>query len=1144
MVTVLKACIAQPGVSLIRIATGYWDIPGMALIVDELKQFLERDETHLKLLIGKDPYVYAKMLKEPEYQDKKYPSDFIRIGIEKLSENLRDEYRDAIDLLLKYCEGDKPKIEIHIFRNEEAENQFLHSKCYIFTHGYNDSPTIAIIGSSNFTEKGLCGNAELNYLDVNRYVITYEQAGSKVKGHIAWFEEKWGSSVDWTQEFLIQVLKTTETVKKIKDATIHEDGGDIRLTPYELYIKLLQYNFSDMLDKDSTAQIEDYLPERFERLQYQIDAVKQCFSIMQEHGGFLLADVVGLGKTVVGTMIIKRFLSIPDVDNRKKRVLVVTPPAIKRGWEETIKEFDEGKQDKIAPNIDFITTGSIGKLVDIEEDEADAFEIDGDVGDTGNFNEELKCINYGLIIVDESHKFRNSGTAMYNSLNSLISTINNKYGYQPYIGLISATPQNNSPKDLQNQIYLFERYHTNSTLKKACGGNIEDFFSKLQGKYEELTQRRYNDPNSRDYVRHSLDERKRELENISVEIREKVLEDIMVRRTRTDINKYYANRENNPALKFPEVLPPERLEYVLTGDLVELFSYTMNVIKPVSPSNQQNSLLYSRYRAIEYLTDREVRRLYETANRSVSELAQQLAEIMQTLLAKRLESSFDAFRGSLENLQRYTQNMINMWNHDCIFIAPQLDVNAEFDDREFEDVAQSIRQKIERLNQQGRNPENRNREFHRADFNQDYIKHLEHDSRLLESLANKWKGKNDPKKNEFRKAIRKLLPSEARDTKMVIFTESAETLRSVVRVVEEEGIKVLPVTAANRHQVQEQIAQNFDANFKGEKRYDYQVIVTTDVLAEGVNLHRANIIINYDTPWNATKLMQRIGRINRIGSPFDQIHVYNFMPSAEVDAMLQLVSRAFTKIQLFHSTFGEDNQIFISDEEVVHYDINTSENYEEEESPWMKYIEELWTYHEKYPKRYEEILACNDPAKLAAAITSEPRNSLFMLRNASTKAYYINVPANGPSCPLSLSQMLELFHVPCEVVTAELPESAQDLKWQAKLFFYNEMENRLKLFGKQRRKQARNILDDIQNNYPNISHTARQAISDARIAIDAGNEDVCRALFSIKKLIDNPDGDLLPLQMDEIETMLARSKPIRNIMNQNQECEVFLALYK
>lgn len=307
MRTYIKRCILAEGIDKIQIATGYWDIPGMALVLSELTSFLERDGTSFELLIGKDPFVYTSLLANPKYKDASYPHDFIRTDIHDLK--IKDEYKSVINLLLQYCGNGKMQIRIYS-KNAKGEEEFLHSKCYIFS-----CPTFSygIIGSSNFTKKGLLGNAELNYLETDSTRITARPThGSDSKGHTCWFEEKWECSEDWTQEFLEQVIKKSPIYVDIQKHAVQE------FTPYEQYIKLLQIQFGDVVDASLGQQIEAYLPSKIHKLKYQIEAVKRCLGIMREHGGFMLADVVGLGKTIIGTLIIKRFLSVPGDDGREK----------------------------------------------------------------------------------------------------------------------------------------------------------------------------------------------------------------------------------------------------------------------------------------------------------------------------------------------------------------------------------------------------------------------------------------------------------------------------------------------------------------------------------------------------------------------------------------------------------------------------------------------------------------------------------------------------------------------------------------------------------------------------------------------------------------------------------------------------------
>lgn len=926
----LKECITKEGIQVIRIATGYWDMKGMALIYDELKSFLDREGTQLQLLIGKDPYVYANQLKNPVFKDFKYPNDYVRRHITELQFVEEDE--KLVRLLLDYCDGEDAKFQIRLYnKNAEDESQFLHSKCYIFTGKDRYDWSLGIVGSSNFTKQGLEGNAELNYLENERRIINWKEEDGPGKGHIQWFNEKWELAEPWNQEFLEQVLRKTPIAEKVEKEKKEEQTKP--LTPYEVYIKYLQAQLGDIADPRASVVLKSYLPTNYSSLSYQMDAVQQCFYIMKQHGGFILGDVVGLGKTVVGLLIIKKFLAEAPTLNRERKVLIVTPPAIQKAWINTIEDFDHDATDKVGDCVRFITTGSIGKLVD----EADAVEdeFDGD-----EFDENIGYDNYGLVIIDESHNFRNKGTQKYQDLDSLIGSILIRTGHAPFVGLLSATPQNNSPEDLRNQIYFFQREPNKSTLPNVPGGKLDTFMARMITDFEEA--RKDNSPDA-----------KRMLQYVANEVRTKVLDDLVVRRTRTDIKTHYAEDSEN--LKFPTIKGPYKLEYTLDSELCQLFSDTISAIvkEDYKPFDPDINLGFFRYTAISFFISSEHKKLYEGRNIDVDRVSKQLSNIMRILLVKRLESSFAAFKTSLHNLQQYTQNMIDMWENDTVYICPDVDVNHVIA------KAGSLKKAIPVLDAQIIKKGKNNLCFKRKDFKADYIDCLCQDLKLITRLCRRWdKNDYDPKMDAFKANLKTMFAEEINNPhhfdkpRLVIFTEAIDTQASLVRYINNSGHKALKISADNRKDMHDAIVENFDANAK-VKKDDYDVLVTTEVLAEGVNLHRANVILNYDTPWNATRLMQRIGRVNRIGSKEDFVHVFNFYPTMESNDQIRLVEIAYAKLQAFHTMFGEDNKVFSEMEELSEADFNTI--VEDEESPFGKYIADLKSFQKEHCERYDVI---------------------------------------------------------------------------------------------------------------------------------------------------------------------------------------------
>lgn len=1132
----LKRCILAEGVDKIQIATGYWDIPGMTLVLNELKSFLEREETSFELLIGKDPYVYTSMIKNPKYKDATYPYDFIRTDIHDLE--IKEEYEDVIKLLLKY--GGSSKIQIRIYtKNSKEEDEFLHSKCYIFS---GSSHSFGIVGSSNFTKKGLLGNAELNYLETDPARITARPThGSNAKGHICWFEEKWKLSKEWTQEFLEQIIKKSPIYIDIQKNTAQE------FTPYEQYIKLLQLQFGDVVDKNLGQEIESYLPPKVHKLDYQIEAVKRCISIMHEHGGFMLADVVGLGKTIIGTLIIKRFLSVPENDGRERKVLIITPPAIQSGWKKTIAIFDKDSDEKIAPYIDFITTGRIANVT--EEDDWE--ENDDDSADSGEFVGTLQDKNYGFIVIDESHKFRNSTTFMYRSLDELIIKIGSNTGVYPYIGLLSATPQNNRPNDLKNQIYLFERNRNDSTLKKAESGNIEKFFADVNREYDLLINNRSNI---------TEEERKQRLEAVSKKLRDCVLSDILERRTRTDVEKYYKEDMESQGLVFPKIVGPNTLKYIMDDELAQLFSDTMTIIAP----NQNERLLtnewlkYSRYRAIEYFVDPANEQKHTgRGNRGVNDVARQMATIMQILLVKRLESSFTAFTQSLFNLRRYTENMIRMWENNTIFVCPQINVNQELDYEaktkkrgrkvSFNDCVEEIRVKIQKLTNQGRNERGQNAEYERNDFKEEYYSQLKEDHNLISNLCDRWaKNSQDPKFDAFKENIKPELFNPEKNTsgKLVIFSEAIDTVQALARAVKAKGYKPLVITAANRDEMEKTIEENFDANYEGEWKDEYNVIITTEVLAEGVNLHRANVILNYDTPWNSTRLMQRIGRVNRIGSKEPFVYVYNFMPSAEGDAQIELVRKAHTKLQSFHILFGEDSKIFSDEESVVHYDMIKA--IEGEESPMQQYVYELKQYKETYPERYKQIEQTNEGWEMAQAING---TAYFIVKAPRSAKLAISIhtaqDSQSKTQIISLLELLEAMRVDESAQRIALPDNWQQLSADAIKTYNQYFVHINKSRAGDKRTQALQIIVKLYNN-DTISEKSKELLKNTRKLVDKGSLDIIKKILAIGQELEEKKTRLFTIEQQDIDEILEREigKLVTNVESKQGEASIILATIK
>ncbi|MCF3569733.1 phospholipase D-like domain-containing protein [Planktothrix agardhii 1806] len=836
----------------------------------------------------------------------------------------------------------------------------IHAKVYILRpEPFNQhTPATVITGSSNLTDAGLGGGNFYNY-EFNVQLTEYPD----VQFATAEFEKLWAESVD-ILPVDIQGIK--------KETYLNEETST-----FELYIKLLTEYFDKNIDYDPDS-IGD-LPQNFKKLSYQIDAVNEGFNMLLKHNGFILADVVGLGKTVIAAMVAKKFLIQNGRDNTK--ILVVYPPAVEKNWKDTFKNFNIDKYTK------FITNGSLEKILEPHQD-------------------YWKKEEYDLVIADEAHKFRNHKTGAFQNLQLICKSPRANQeglikGSQKKVILVSATPLNNRPDDIFYQIQMFQDARQ-STLPMT---NLTAFFSPLMEQYKSLKRFEELDVNK--------------LRDIYGKIRKNVIEPITIRRTRTDLENIAEYKLDLivQEINFPKVEPPKKVEYIMDEKLNELFHKTVFYL------TDKDKLKYSRYQAIAGLNPEIQSKYYENAETA----SKSLAFIMKTQLIKRLESSFYAFKKSLSNFQKATDRMIEMFANDKIFIAPDTNINKLLD-KGWSD--EQIEEEIEKLSAD--NPKNQT--FKKADFKPDFIENLENDSRLLQELVKSWDAiENDPKLDVFIEQLNNLFLNKKTNLegKLVIFSESKDTVNYLAEALQNRGRKnVLVVSSKNRNQLYDTIVTNFDANWAEEKQVNnYSIIITTEVLAEGVNLHRSNVIIHYDTPWNSTKLMQRIGRVNRIGTKANAIYNYVFYPSAQGDSQIQLNKTAFMKIQAFHTAFGEDNQVFSTDEILDEVKL-FSGTYKEEQDERLKFLYFLRNFRKNNKTWFDKIKKMPLKSRVGRSSTKinkpDLQNGTAAFLKTDKKFEFYWVDSNNQPREITPIEAFKIFEANQNEKNAELIPSHHD----------------------------------------------------------------------------------------------------------------------
>src|SRR3989338_4359375 len=679
---------------------------------------------------------------------------------------------------------------------------------------------------------------------------------------LAKFEELWKDSVDVSQKY----VETIRTKTWLNDT----------ITPYELYLKFLYEYFKDDLSQHDEMYIK-YLPVEFKKLEYQEQAVLNAKKILDEYGGVFISDVVGLGKTYISAMLAGQLIN-------EGRILVIAPPVLldkanPGSWPNVFRDFNVPA-----------TFRSIGELDKIIKEGVE---------------------KYRYVFVHDAHRFRTENNATYEKLAEICRG--------KKVVLVTATPYNNSPKDILSQIKLFQKVRK-STIPNLL--DLEQFFASLEKKLKNLDRQR----DYTDYIKFVKENAK--------EIREKVLKYLMVRRTRTEITKYFAEDLASQKLRFPDIEKPEAAFYELNDEEDVVFTKTIELIA--------KKFKYARYTPILYYKG-EVSQPEELAQRN-------MGKFMKILLIKRLESSFYAFRSSLGRFIHSYESFISEVDNGNVYVSKK------YTNKIFELLADDNDDAVEALINEGKADR-----LPSKDFKDEFKKDLQSDLDILKEIHQMWTGvSRDPKLLSF---IDKLSTNPIlKKNKLIVFTESKETAEYLAKNIDAKFPgETLCFTGGSSAVVREQVIENFDAKARFPKD-DYRILICTEILAEGVNLHRSNVVINYDLPWNPTRMMQRVGRINRVDTKFDKIYTFNFFPTKQANDQIKLREAAEAKISAFLSLLGGDAHLLTENEPIVSHElfsrltskeIITGED-ESEESE-LKYLHVIKNIRDKEPDTFERI---------------------------------------------------------------------------------------------------------------------------------------------------------------------------------------------
>lgn len=716
------------------------------------------------------------------------------------------------------------------------------------------------------------------------------------------FEELWKDSVDVSEKYVQTIGQKTWINQNI--------------TPYQLYLKFLYEYFKDELGQTEEV-FTKYLPTEFKKYEYQEQAVLNAKKILEAYGGVFISDVVGLGKTYVAAML------TGQIDGR---TLVIAPPAL-------IDKSNPGSWINVFEDFQVRQTRfeSIGKLDDLLEDDLS---------------------KYKNVIIDEAHRFRTETNITYEKLAEICRG--------KRVILVTATPYNNSPKDILSQIKLFQK-SKKSTIPGLS--NLEAFFNGLEKKLKELDRQK-------DYSKYiSI------VKENAKEIREKVLKYLMVRRTRNEIANYFKKDLINQGLKFPEIEKPEPLFYELDELEDDIFTKTIELIA--------QKFKYTRYTPL-------LPKYFKGKTDQPTILAQEnMGKFMKILLVKRLESSFFAFKNSVDRFI-YSYNMfIKEFEKGNVYVSKK------YTQKIFELLENDDDEAIEKFIEEGKADR-----YASTEFTDHFINDLKSDFEILNQIKLLWQKVNrDPKLITF---LSKLSNNKIlRENKLIIFTESKETAEYLSENLNKNlTSKTLCFTGGSSEITRDLVIENFDAKARHQKN-DYRILVSTEVLSEGVNLHRSNVVINYDIPWNPTRMMQRVGRVNRVDTKFDKIYTFNFFPTKQSNDQIKLKEAAEAKINAFLTLLGGDSALLTEGEPVGSHElfdrlvsVKSISGEDEIEESDLKYLSVIKTIRDKEPDLFEKIKRL--PKKARSAKTySELQNSLITyFRKGKLQKFYIADTAN------------------------------------------------------------------------------------------------------------------------------------------------------
>lgn len=890
---VLKSGLEGESVDRVRIAVGYLYMSGLKRLRPELDEFLDNGGT-LQVLIGNPDQQGLDELIEAHQN--------LRLTGTKFKQSRNIKWGKRTEIRAETANNYSNQL---LYENPTAENQAFfikliewveqgriqpklylqerfHAKAYLFEKDEGDVFTpkdVGIIGSSNLSLSGLHSNTELNAPVYNEKVAQLKE----------WFDDLWNDAVEFDADLLdafedswvsnnpgyvsaddgLPALPedslpddTTETLREVS-------SGTGLPAPYLVYAKILYELYKETLE---TA--EDYLQsfDVYEDLyEFQKWAVNRGIRVANKYDGVLVSDVVGMGKTFVGLGLLEHFHARNRLRGNKGKMLIISPKHLQPMWERMVNQ-------RYNFNAEVVSLGMMSK-----ED----------------FHETLleEHDDTTVCLVDEAHHFRNDDTYRYSNLQSFLPTVDQTI-------LLTATPYTKSAWDVYNQIKLF--HIEDMTKIDIVPPNLYDFTKKAENGETDLSN---------------------------------LLSHVMVRRTRQDIIDQYGE-EDEDGRQYLQMggehrYLPERHLQTVDYNLHETYSTDGGISDSLYDVIVETleELTFARYSLgqEEYLrTEYTNRDPYQ----NLSSMGRSIRGLMKANLLKRLESSVHAFYTSLNRMVQSYRIFRDLLDEGTVAVGS--DVSELINSGEQIDY---ILEEIDQMVDADEYAAYETEAFHLNDLKRD----LEADIQLLANLQTTLEPfyqdiqgdfTMDDKAEQLRQLIgslhvgsHEILQRGDRAQKLIVFTQFTDTveyLEAAFKQFQDRGLlsdDIRFASATGDTSNVETIVKRFapganDARDEVDPSDEIDVLFATDVAGEGVNLQDANLVVNYGLHWNPLRLIQRIGRVDRLGSGHDHIYALNFLPETELEEELGIVKRVESRVQEISSVLGEDGEILSPEDDV------------------------------------------------------------------------------------------------------------------------------------------------------------------------------------------------------------------------------------